>query len=317
VTLHRATHSEVRTGLLYGFATYAAWGLVFPLHLRALDAAVGADVVGRQPHWAVEILCQRVVWSLLLCVMLLGSRARRAELRGVVRSRVHLLPLAVAAILISCNWLVFVYASSTGQLYRAGIGYLVTPIVQIGLGVVFLGERLRRPQWWALALASLGMAELVFFAEGWPWIELSLAALFGAYGLVRKRVAVSPLTGLTVETLFLLGPALLGLAWVHASMGPGLAIVEAEPVTRVLMVGLGLTTAVPLMWFAAAAARLPLSTIGFLQFSAPICQFLLGVLAFGQRPSDPAMWWGYLGIGLGVAVLVGELVRFRMRNRRR
>ena len=270
-------------------------------------------MVAQQPHWSLEVLCQRVVWSLLLCALMLGSGARRAELRRVIASRTHLPALALAALLISANWMVFVYASSTGQLYRAGIGYLVTPMVQIGLGVAFLGERLRRPQWWALALAGLGMAELVFLAEGWPWIELSLAGMFGAYGLVRKRVPVSPLTGLTVETPVLLLPALAGIAWVHSASGPGLAIAEASPSTMALMLGLGVTTAVPLMWFAAAAARLPLSTIGFLQFSAPICQVLLGVLAFGQRPPDPAMWWGYAAIGLGVVVLVVELLRFRVR----
>lgn len=312
--MSRDPRAELRTGLLYGLATYATWGLVFPLHLRALDAAVGSEVVARQPHWALEVLCQRVVWSLLLCGLLLGSAERRAELRVALTRWTHLAPLAIAALLISGNWLVFVYASSTGQLYRAGIGYLVTPMVQIGLGVAFLGERLRRPQWWALGLAGLGIAELVFLAEGWPWIELSLAAMFGAYGLVRKRVPVSPLTGLTVETLLLLVPALAGLGWVHGAMGEGLAIVEAGSGTRALMVGLGLTTAVPLMWFAAAASRLPLSTIGFLQFSAPTCQFLLGVLVFGQRPPDPAMWWGYGAIAFGVVVLVFELVRFRART---
>ncbi len=263
----------------------------------------------------MEVLCQRVVWSLVLCVLLAGSRARRADLWAALTSRSAVGQLLIGALLISANWLIFVYASSTGQLYRAGIGYLVTPIVQIALGVLFLGERLRRLQWAALTLAGGGMLLLVLRSEGWPWIELGLAGLFGTYGLVRKRVVVTPLAGLTVETLVLLPLALLGLSWAHAASGGALGFWSATPTARALMFGLGITTAVPLMWFAAAAARLPLSTIGFLQFSAPTCQFLLGVLAFGQRPPDPAMWWGYLGIGLGVVVLVGELVRFRGRER--
>jgi chloramphenicol-sensitive protein RarD len=303
--------SEAAVGLGYGVAAYAFWGLVFPLHLRLLDAVAPAGLVASQPTWSLEVLSQRVVWSLVLCALLVVLRRRGPDLRRVLGTPRTVGILAVTALLVSANWLVFIYAASSGQLYRAGIGYFVTPMVQIALGTLFLRERLRRDQWAALACAGLGMIWLLLIADGLPWIELGLAGTFGLYGLLRKRVGTGPIVGLTVETAVLTPLAVGCLWWIGAGDLQRLGFFAGGPGTALLLALTGVATAVPLMWFAAAAARLPLTTIGFLQFSAPTGHFLLGVLLFGQGPPDPRLWIGYGLIWAGVAALAVGLLRFR------
>ena len=212
--------SDLAVGLTFGLAAYGFWAFAFPLHLRLLDASAPPDVVVSQPQWALEILCQRVVWSLVLCAALVAVRGRGEELRRLLGDRRTVALLAGTAVLVSVNWLVFIYAVSSDQLYRAGIGYFVTPMVQIALGTALLGERLRRFQWAAIACAGVGIGWLVAVASGLPWIELALAVSFGFYGLLRKRARAGPIVGLTVETAVL--TAMLfssaGFAIVHMSI---------------------------------------------------------------------------------------------------
>ena len=307
---------ERRIGLAYGFGAYGVWGLLFPLHLRALNVTAGEDVSGDGAWWAGEVLAHRVAWALVLCILMVLWLGRRRALWEVLRRPKSVGMLAITAALVSVNWLIFIYALASGELYRASIGYFVTPMVQIALGMIFLGERLRAGQWVAIGLAGLGMLWLLFVAGGVPWNELTLAGTFGLYGLLRKRADAGPMVGLTIETACLLPFAIGYLVWVVLFLERGSALGSVGFLPTVLLFALGVSTALPLLWFAAAAKRLPLATIGFLQFGAPTGQFLLGVLAFGETVKDPLMWWGYALIWLGVSVVCFELVRQARRRRR-
>lgn len=304
-----APRSEAAVGLAYGFAAYLWWALVFPLHLRLLNTIAPTAVTVDRTRWALEILGHRVVWSLVLCLLLVPMRRRVPELLLVLRSRSTALVLLVTATLISVNWLVFIYALSTGQLYRAGIGYFVTPMVQIALGTVFLHERLRVAQWVGVCCAGVGIAVLVAVSGTLPWIELSLALSFGFYGLLRKRARVGPIVGMSVETAWLAPLAIGWLLWSGAHDSASSGFLTGGPTVVALLVLTGASTALPLIWFAGAAVRLPLVTIGFLQFVAPSGQFLLGVVAFGERPADPRAWLGYAAIWSGVVVVSLDAVR--------
>ena len=315
------TSASVRArGLWFGLAAYAWWALVFPLHLKLLNSVAPEAVVAARLTWSAEVLAHRVVWSLVFCLVLCAGTGRMPALGAALRDRRAALRLTLCAGLVTVNWLVFIVAMARGELYRAGIGYFVTPIVQIALGTLLLGERLRRLQWCAIALAVGGMLVLVAIGMSlggeWPWIEASLAGSFGFYGLLRKQTRVGPVVGLTVETGVLTPIAVLWLWLAPSAFGAPLGFVVGDAATDALLIATGVSTALPLLCFAAAAARLPLSTVGFLQFLAPTGQVLLGVLAFGERPADPSLWWGYALIWAGVLVLIGEgAVRLRSRSR--
>lgn len=307
---------STRAGLWFGLAAYGWWAFVFPLHVKALGAVAPADVTAEPVAWSLEILAHRIVWSLLFCLLLCWQRGSFGRLRETLRDRSAFGRLGLAAVLVTINWSVFIVAMARGELYRAGIGYFVTPVVQIALGTLLLGERLRRSQWWAVGFAGAGMAVLLGIAIALggelPWIEAALALSFGFYGLVRKGVKVGPVVGLTVET-GVLTP--IALAWLL--LGPGLLAVPPAFLsgtgTASLLALTGISTAVPLLCFAAAAARLPLSTIGFLQFTAPTGQVLLGVFVYGERPADPSLWLGYGLIWMAVMVLAFDMLRARLR----
>lgn len=314
--MERDEAGERRVGLAYGFGACGVWGLVFPVHLYWLNRSVPGEVVSDRLWWAGEVLAHRVVWALLLCVLMVWWLGRVGALRVLVRRRRAVGVLALTAGLLSVNWLIFIYSIASDQLYRSSIGYFMTPMVQIALGMVFLGERLRVGQWVALGFALLGIGWLLFVAGGFPWLELTLAGTFGVYGLLRKRVDAGPMVGLTVETAWLLPFAVGYLVWVVLFLERGSAMGSVGALPTVLLFALGVTTALPLLWFAAAAKRLPLATIGFLQFGAPTGQFLLGVLAFGNEVRDPMLWWGYGLIWLGVVCVCLELAREGRRRRR-
>lgn len=312
-----AHFDDRRTGLLFGFACYGYWAIVFPLHLKWLNASVGADTTADQPWWALEILGHRIVWSLVLCVGLLFWLGRVDDFKAVLRRKRSTALLAGTAALVSANWAVFIYAVASDQLYRAGIGYFVTPFVQIALGMIFFHERLKRLQWAALSLALAGVAWLIAVAGVFPWIELALACSFGFYGLLRKRAHAGPIVGLTIETAAIMPIALGYLVVAAITFERAPAFAAGGPLPTALLIATGVSTALPLLWFAAAAKKLPLSTIGFLQFGAPVGQFLLGVLAFGERPPVAAMWWGYALIWVGVAFLVAQSTARMLSSRRR
>ncbi len=265
----RAGGARVRMGVLYGVAAYGAWGL-FPLYFKAVQQAV-----------PLEVLMHRIFWSAVLLVVLSLSRRR---LREVVQTLTHpgrvLATLCLSTVLIASNWLVYIWAVANDRVVESSLGYFINPLVSVLLGVVFLGERLRRVQVFCVLLAGAGVAYLTIMLGRPPALALFLAVTFAFYGLLRKTVRADALLGLTVETLIL--SPLAATYLVVSGLRGQTAFIHAGPQLTILLALAGVVTALPLIWFTAAARRLRLATIGFLQYLAPTGQFLLAVLAFGE-----------------------------------
>jgi chloramphenicol-sensitive protein RarD len=257
-------------GLGLALAAYVTWGLL-PIYFKVL-----------RPVPALEVLAHRIAWSaLLLAVMLMrrGPAGFRAPFR---RDRLPL--LALTTTLISTNWLVYIWAVQVGRIVEASLGYFVNPLVNVLLGVVFLGESLSRRQKVAVALAGAGVVVLVLRTGAIPWVSLVLAASFGMYGLLRKRAAVDSVGGLFGETV-LLAPAAVAYLAFRAHAGTG--AFGNGPAVTTLLAAAGPITAFPLVWFGSALQRLRLSTMGLVQYLTPTSQFLLGVLLY-REPFGPA-----------------------------
>jgi chloramphenicol-sensitive protein RarD len=285
-------------GLLYGLAAYGWWGLM-PLYFKA---------VGAVPPW--ELLAHRIVWSVVLLAAVLTLWRRWPDLARCLRDRRLLVLLLLSAVLVGLNWLVYIHGVATRRIVHTSLGYFINPLFSILLGLVFFRERLRPWQWVAVGLAAAGVAWHVGGVGELPWIALVLAGSFGLYGLVRKVTPVDALLGLTVETLVLMPPALAFLGW-QAGQGAN-AFARGEGWTDVLVLTSGVVTAVPLLCFGAAARRLRLSTLGFLQYLAPSMQLALGVFLYGEEFSPQrAVTFGLIWAGL--AVLTAE----SLLNRRR
>lgn len=288
--------SEVRRGTLYGAAAYLLWG-VFPLYFPLL-----------RPAGAIEILLHRVVWSLAVCLVLVVVLRTWREVGAVLHSPRALGMLAVAATVIAVNWGTYIYGVNSGQVVQASLGYFINPIVTVALGVLVLGERLRRAQWVAIAIGAVAVVVLTIDYGGPPWIALTLAFSFGVYGLVKNRVGrgVGALTSLTVETAVLAPVALVVLLWLGAS---GSSTFTTEGTSHaLLLVTTGLVTAVPLLFFASAARRVPLTTIGLLQYLAPVLQFTIGVLVF-RETMPPSRWAGFALVWTALVVLTADTLR--------
>lgn len=284
---------ERRSGLLAGAAAYGLWGL-FPIYFKAL--------------WSVpplEILSHRVMWALLLLLVMVRSRGSLPALRAALRGR-SLLLLAASGLMIALNWLVYLWAILTDRIVEASLGYFITPLVSILLGVVLLREPLQRPLLIATGLAGLGVGWMTVQLGSLPWIALALALLFGGYGLIRKVAPVGAVVGLTVETLLLLPFAVGYLAWSRAE--GRLAFLSGSGGRDALLVLSGPLTALPLLLFVGAARRLPLSTLGFLQYLSPSIQFLLAVFLY-REPLTIARLLAFLCIWSGVAVLLARQLR--------
>jgi chloramphenicol-sensitive protein RarD len=229
---------------------------------------------------ALEILAHRVVWSFLFLAVVLSLGKRWRPLFEILRQRRTMLLLIVTSALIAVNWLIYILSIIHAQVVQASLGYFVTPLVSVMLGVVFLGERLHRLQAIALVLASIGVLALVLLAGEWPWIALSLALTFSFYGFLRKRLPVDGLLALSAETIILL-PAAAAFLIGDALVAPAESWSFDMSLAMLLSLS-GIVTAVPLLCFGQAAQRLPLSTLGFLQFVSPSIQFALAVLYFGE-----------------------------------
>lgn len=281
--------SEHRRGLAYGVAAYALWGVI-PLYWKYLDHI--------DP---VEILAHRAIWGLGCFVVLAAITRELPAIRSALRDRRAVGTMVVSAALLAINWGTFIAAVNTGHLLDASLGYFINPLVSVALGMVFLRERLRRLQVIAIALAAIGVAVITWQAGRPPWIALVLALTFGGYGLVRKVAKLPTLVGSAIETLVMLPFALVFLA----ALGGG-ALRDSDLADVGLLVSTGVITAVPLLLFTAAARRLPLSTVGFLQYLAPTGQFLLAVLAFGE-PFAVARLAAFTFIWVGLAVFSVDL----------
>ena len=258
---------EIRFGLVCGVVAYAMWGL-FPIYIKAIDFADPA-----------EIVAHRILWSVPFGAFILTLRAQWRETRAAVRSPRILGLLAIAAVFIAANWLVYVWCVANDRVLQASLGYYINPLVFIAAGVFFLKEKLSRTQIIAVALAAIGVAVLAFGAGVFPWPSFVLAFSFTAYGYVRKTTAVGAMPGLFIETVILSPIALLFLMWLQ-SQGT-LALGRHGFSADFLLFLAGPVTVGPLVLFALAARRLTLTTIGFLQYIGPSGQFLLG-LYYGE-----------------------------------
>lgn len=286
-----------RTGLAYGLGAFLFWGFA-PLYFKA---------VAHVP--AVELLAHRIVWAIpLLAAMVWLQRAwKRIDKRTLGM-------LLVSAALIGVNWLCYIIAINTDRVLEAALGYYINPLVSMLLGMVFLGERMRPFQWVAVFLAAAGTLWMALSAGGVPWLALALAFSFGLYGLVRKTVRVESLQGLFIETLILAPLAYGYVIWLEAT-GAG-ALRAFGLGTDLLLVAAGVVTTVPLYWFTQSARRLPLTTIGFLQYLAPTIAFLLAVFAFGE-PFGQARAIAFACIWSAVALYMGGAFWVNRRAARR
>jgi chloramphenicol-sensitive protein RarD len=291
--------ADRRVGTVAGVAAYSLWG-VFPLVFHLLRS-VGAG----------EILMHRIIWSFVVVVCLLVARRERHWLAEVT-SRPGALPrLTVAAVLIATNWLVYIWAVNNDHVIEAALGYYVNPLISVALGVVVLGERLRRLQVVALCFGAAAVVVLTVAYGRVPWIALVLACSFGGYGFLKKAVPVGAVTSLAVETLVLLPAALAGLVVLMAT-GEA-AFLHGSAGRDVLLVGLGVVTAVPLLLFGTAARRIPLSLLGLLQYLTPTLQLLCGVAVF-HEPLPPERLAGFVLVWVALAVLAADAVGSRRRT---
>jgi chloramphenicol-sensitive protein RarD len=288
-----------RQGVLAALAAFSIWGLA-PLYFKA---------VGSVPP--TEIVAHRILWSLLLLAALLAFWRGFDGLRRL-RAQPRLLGLlTLTAMLTGSNWLVFVWAISAGRLIEASLGYFINPLVSVLLGRIFLGERLRPMQQAAVGLALAGVLWRVWQVGSPPWIALFLALTFGFYGLLRKRAPVDAISGLFVETLITAPIAVAWLLWLAA--GDALQFGE-DPLVSALLPLAGVLTAVPLMLFAVGAQRLPLATVGFLQYVAPSLNFLLAVFVF-REPFDLAQLVGFALIWAALAIYSADMLHASRRAR--
>ena len=270
-----------KKGLAQGALAYGLWGLV----------AAYWKLLGNVGP--VELIAHRAVWGLFAFVAITVAFGEGPTLRSALRDVRLVGVMAVSGALLAINWGVFVWATLTGHLLDASLGYFINPLISVALGTVVLGERLRRLQWIAIALATIGVSLLTWRVGHVPWISLLLALTFGLYGLVRKTAKVEALVGSTIETVLMAPVAAVYLAMLH-----GGSFVHGGN-TAVLLVGTGVVTAVPLVLFTSAARALPLSVVGFLQYLAPTGQFLLAVLAYGEplaRDKLLAFVWIWAGL---------------------
>ncbi|MFF3392175.1 EamA family transporter RarD [Streptomyces sp. NPDC002669] len=295
-------NNEQRAGLLSGFAAYGMWGLV-PLFWPLM-----------KPAGAVEILAHRMVWSLGFVVIALLALRRWAWIGELVRQPRKLALISVAAAVVTVNWGLYIWSVNHDHVVEASLGYFINPLVTIALGVLVLGERLRPAQWVAV---GIGAAAVLVLAIGYgrpPWISLTLAFSFALYGLAKKKVNMGGLESLTAETAVLFVPALGYLLWLGAR---GESSFTSEGLGHTaLLASTGLVTAVPLVLFGAAAIRVPLSTLGLLQYLAPVFQFGLGVLYFHEA-MPPERWAGFALVWLALTLLTWDAFRTGRRTRMR
>ncbi len=272
-------------GVLFAATAYVLWGL-FPLYFKLLAGVP-----------AIEILMHRMLWSLVFLGAVLAARRQWRWLGEVARRPRVLAGFMASALLLAANWFLYIWSINHDRVIDASLGYFITPLVNVLLGYLLLRERLRRLQWIAVGLAAAGVAWLALQSGHPPWIGLALAGTFGTYGLLRKTAALGPLEGLSLETLLLCPLSLGYLLWLMAHGENTFASVPTS--TRWLLAAAGPITAIPLLLFAAGARRIPMATLGLLQYIGPSIQLLLGVLLYhetfaGARLAGFAVVWGAL-----------------------
>jgi len=269
---------EHRRGFWYGFSAYFAWGL-FPLYWTLLE-----------PAGATEILGHRIVWSVLTMAVLVVVLRLWRKIWMIVADRRRLGLIAVGAVVIAINWATYIWGVNNGHVVETSLGYFINPLILIFLGVAIMGERLRLVQWIAIAIATVAVVQLTIDYGRPPWIALTLAFCFGTYGLMKKKAHAGAVEGLTIETM-ILAPVALGYLLVLQADGSG-AFGREGALHAVLLAGTGIVTAIPLLLFGGAATRVPMTTLGLLQYVAPIMQFTLGLVVFDEQMTT-ARWVGF------------------------
>jgi len=282
-----------KTGLIFGVSAYVLWGL-FPLYWPLLE-----------PAGAFEIVGHRAVWSLVFCVIALTiTKAIKPALTTMRRPKVFAKLLA-ATVLISINWIVYIWATNNGHVVEASLGYYINPIIIIAIGVILLKEKMRKLQWVSVSIAAFGVLVLTIDYGRLPWVALALALSWGTYGFIKKQLGLGALEGLGIETAISAPFYLAYLAWIgsqgngHFGAGPGLTL---------LLIGSGVVTAIPLLLFNGAGNRLPYTIIGLLQFITPTLQFSIGVWV-RHEAMPTARWAGFLIIWAALVVLGTDLIR--------
>lgn len=262
---------ETRSGVFFALAAFASWGLL-PVYWKFL--------AGVPSH---EILMHRILWTSVFALALVAIAGRSAEVRAILRTPRQLLALTASSLLLAGNWLVFIWAVHRGEIVATSLGYYLNPMISVALGVFVLGETLRPLQLVAVVIAAIGVVAFSVLSGELPWISLVLAASFALYGLIRKQVPVASIAGIAVETGILAPIAAAGIAW-REWHGAGAFSQPAHHGghERALLIAAGVVTALPLIWFASAARRLRLSTIGLLQYLAPSLALVIAVLAYDE-----------------------------------
>jgi len=284
-----------RSGLTYAISAYVLWGIL-PIYFLALA-----------PASAWEIVAWRVIFSLAFCAIALTVTRAWRRFGALLKDRRVLFTMGLAGALIYVNWQTYVLATVSGQVVEAALGYFINPIVTVFLGVIVQRERLRIAQWVAVGVSVVAVVVLAIGYGQVPWIALILAFSFGFYGLIKKRVGgrVDAVSGLTLETMWLTPVAIVQLVVVGVTAG--LTIGSDGPWHTVLLVGAGVITAVPLLFFAAASRRLPLVYMGFIQYFAPFIQFLVGVVLLNEA-MPPERWIGFAIVWLALAILSVDMI---------
>jgi chloramphenicol-sensitive protein RarD len=288
-----------RTGVAYATAAFLWWG-ASPIYWKAVGA-VAAD----------EMVAHRAMWSTVLLAAMLVARRRGAEVRALLADRRVLATLVLTTLLIAVNWLTYIWAMGHERVLEASLGYYINPLVNVLLGMVFLGERLRPAQRVAVGLAVVGVVVLTSEVGAVPWVALVLAGTFGLYGLLRKTVRVGPEVGLAAETTLLL--PLAGLWLWHLGAEGRAAFPTAGLAVQGLVILSGVITVLPLVWFTHGTRRLPLATVGLLQYLSPTGQFLLAVLVYREPFSTPRLA-AFACIWVGLAIFTWDL-RVHLRQR--
>jgi len=285
---------ETISGVLYAGGAFLIWGLS-PVYWKAMQQVP-----------ALEIVTHRVVWSFGFLAALTLVQHRWGEFRQVLKTPRTLLILALTTLLVSGNWLLYIWAVNAGYLLQASLGYYINPLVNVLLGMLFLKERLRRPQALAVLLACAAVALRTVSLGEPPWIALTLGFTFGLYGLIRKVAPVSSLVGLTIETLLLTAPGVAYLILLDSQAAGALLRVSRS--LDILLIGSGVFTAVPLLFFNLGARRINLSSVGLMQYIAPTGMFLLAVLVYGE-PFTPAQVWTFVLIWTALGIYSIDSVR--------
>nr|WP_206703828.1 EamA family transporter RarD [Paenibacillus alvei] len=289
--------SHYASGIAAAGLSYIIWGFL-PIYWKLLGSVPAA-----------EVLAHRIIWSLVFMIILLALlgkwRAIASEIKQLLANKKQTISIIAASILISINWLVYIFAVESAHVVEASLGYYINPLLNVFLATFFLKEKLTKAEWSAVGIAAAGVVCLTVYYGSFPWAALTLATTFSCYGLIKKKVPVGPWTGLTVETLIMTPFALIFLFFFNPS---GTPLWDKDSSIIMLLIGAGVVTAIPLLLFATGAKRISFTLVGFLQYIAPTIMLLLGLFAFGEAFTTPQ----FLAFSLiWVALVVFSISRIR------